>query len=135
MLPNLNKEEFVSIEAWRSSFIELLAAALFVFLGAGSVIVTGSLTGGELTVPRLLTIALAHGLAIAFLAYATANVSGGHMNPAVTIAAVMTKKISWSPGIDVRRRSVGRSDHRSAIALGHESRRSRYQLRSSCAGA
>lgn len=66
MLTNFRKEEFVSIEAWRASFIELLAAALFVFLGAGSVIVAGSLTDGELTVPRLFTIALAHGLAISF---------------------------------------------------------------------
>ena len=99
MLPNLNIEEFTSIEAWRSSFIEFLAAALFVFLGAGSVIITGSLTGGELTVPRLLTIALAHGLAIAFLVFAAANVSGGHMNPAVTFAAVVTKKISGARGM------------------------------------
>ena len=68
MLAHLRKEEFASIEAWRASFIELLAATLFVFLGAGSVIITGSLTDGELTVPRLLTIAFAHGLAIAFLA-------------------------------------------------------------------
>ena len=99
MLTNLTKEEFVSIEAWRASFIELRAAAVFVFLGAGSGIVTGSLTGGELTVPRLFTIALAHGLAIAFLAFATANVSGGHMNPAVTLAAVMTKKITGARGL------------------------------------
>lgn len=99
MLANLRKEEFASIEAWRASFIELLAATLFVFLGAGSVIITGSLTDGELTVPRLLTIAFAHGLAIAFLAFATANVSGGHMNPAVTIAAVMTKKLSGARGL------------------------------------
>ena len=94
---NLRKE-FTSIEAWRSSFIELLSAALFVFLGAGSVIITGSLTDGELTVPRLLTIAFAHGLAIAFLVFATANVSGWHMNPAVTFAAVITKKITGTRG-------------------------------------
>ena len=62
-------------------------------------IITGSLTDGELTVPRLLTIAFAHGLAIAFLAFATANVSGGHMNPAVTFAAVVTKKISGARGL------------------------------------
>ncbi len=99
MLTNLKIAEFVSIEAWRTSFIELLATALFVFLGAGSVIITGSLTDGELTVPRLLTIAFAHGLAIAFLAFATANVSGGHMNPAVTFAAVVTKKISGARGL------------------------------------
>ena len=98
-MTTLRIEEFTSIEAWRASFIEFLAAALFVFLGAGSVIVTGSLTDGELTVPRLLTIAFAHGLAIAFLAFATANVSGGHMNPAVTFAAVMTKKITGARGM------------------------------------
>ncbi|MCH7736868.1 MAG: MIP family channel protein [Chloroflexi bacterium] len=95
----LKREEFTSIEAWRSSFIEMLAAALFVFLGAGSVIITGSLTDGEMTVPRLLTIAFAHGLAITFLAFATANVSGGHMNPAVTFAAVVTRKISGARGM------------------------------------
>ena len=99
MLTNLRIQEFTSIEAWRASFIELLAAGLFVFLGAGSVVITGSFTDGELTVPRLLTKAFAHGLAIAFLAFITANVSGGHMNPAVTFAAVMTKKISGARGL------------------------------------
>ncbi|MCI0845338.1 MAG: MIP family channel protein, partial [Chloroflexi bacterium] len=88
-----------SSEAWRASFIEFLAAAVFVFLGAGSVIITGSLTGGELTVPRLFTIAFAHGLAIVFLAFATANISGGHMNPAVTFAAVVNRKISGARGL------------------------------------
>ena len=57
------------------------------------------MTDGELTVPRLFTIALAHGLAIAFLAFATANISGGHMNSAVIFAAVMTKKISGARGL------------------------------------
>ena len=62
-------------------------------------IITGSLTGGELTVPRLFTIAFAHGLAIVFLAFATANISGGHMNPAVTFAAVVNRKISGARGL------------------------------------
>ncbi|RUA28515.1 MAG: hypothetical protein DSY78_15575 [Chloroflexi bacterium] len=34
----LKIEEFTSIEAWRASFIEFLAAALFVFLGAGPLV-------------------------------------------------------------------------------------------------
>jgi len=62
------------------------------------VIITGSLTDGELTVPRLFTIAFALGLAIAFIVSATANVSGEHMNPAVTFAAVITKKITGTRG-------------------------------------
>ena len=99
MLNKLEKEEFASIEAWRATSVEFLAAAIFVFLGAGSVVITGSLTDGALTVPRLFSIALAHGLAIAFLAFATANISGGHMNPAVTVAAVLTNKMSGARGL------------------------------------
>ena len=34
-----------------------------------------------------------------FLAFATANVSGGHMNPAVTFAAVVNRKISGPRGL------------------------------------
>ena len=41
---------------------------------------------------------MAHGLAIAILVSATANISGGHINPAVSIAAVLTRKISVTRG-------------------------------------
>jgi len=86
--------EFTSLEAWSSTLAEFIATLLFVFLGAGSVVVTGGLPNGDLDPSRLVAIALAHGLAIAFLAYATANISGGHINPAVTFAAWLTRKIS-----------------------------------------
>ena len=98
-MPNIGQEEFTSVEAWRATFAEFLAVSMFVFLGAGSVVVTANLTNGELNAPRLFSIALAHGFAIAFLAYATANISGGHINPAVTFAALMTKKISAARGV------------------------------------
>ena len=97
MLEN-NRDEFRSLEAWRSSFAEFIATLLFVFLGAGSVVITGTLTGGELTAARLVTIALAHGLAISLLVFATAHISGGHINPAVTFAAVLTNKITPARG-------------------------------------
>jgi glycerol uptake facilitator-like aquaporin len=41
---------------------------------------------------RLVAIALAHGLAICFLAGATGAISGGHLNPAVTLAFVVAGK-------------------------------------------
>jgi len=44
-------------------------------------------------------IALAHGLAIAVLVAATARISGGHINPAVTFAAVITGRMKLGPGI------------------------------------
>ena len=94
-----SKREFTSREAWRSTLAEFVATLLFVFLGAGSVVVSGGLPNGDLDASRLVVIALAHGLAITLLAYATANISGGHMNPAVTFAAWVTKKISAPRGL------------------------------------
>lgn len=67
--------------------------------GGRFLVVTGAMTGGELTVPRLMIIALTHGFAIAFLTYATANLSGGHINPAVKFATWATKNISSSRAI------------------------------------
>ena len=90
--------DLLSYEAWRSTFAEFIATMLFVFVGAGSVVVTGSLTDGELTAARLIAIAMGHGLAITLLVYATANLSGGHINPAVTFAAALTRKISTTKG-------------------------------------
>ena len=81
----------------RSSAAELIATFFFVFLGAGSVVVTGNLLGG-MDPARLIAIALAHGLAIALLVSATAHLSGGHINPAVTFAAMLTKRISMAQG-------------------------------------
>ncbi|MCH9038438.1 MAG: MIP family channel protein [Chloroflexi bacterium] len=95
----LNRGELKSLEAWRTTFAEFIATLLFVFLGAGSVIITGTLTGGELTATRLVTIALAHGLAISLLVFATAHISGGHLNPAVTFAAMLTNRISAARGL------------------------------------
>ena len=91
--------EFKSLEAWRTAFAEFIATLLFVFLGAGAVVITGNLTSGELTATRLVTIALAHGLTITLLVFATAHISGGHINPAVTFAAMLTKKISAARGL------------------------------------
>lgn len=78
---------------WRAAGAEGIATLLFIFLGAGTVVVTGGLMKEGLTAARLVAIALAHGLAIALLVSATAKISGGHINPAVTIAALVTGKI------------------------------------------
>ncbi len=55
--------------------------------------------GDGLTSARLVAIALAHGLAITLLVSATANISGGHINPAVTVSALITGQISLVKGI------------------------------------
>lgn len=60
---------------------ELLGVFIFVFVGAGSIIMD-QYTGGT---AGLLGIALAHGLMLSVVISATMNISGGHINPAVTI--------------------------------------------------
>ena len=68
---------------------EFIGTFAFVFVGIGS-ICADSITGGKL---GLTGIALAHGLGIGVMASATAAISGGHLNPAVTISLWVTKKI------------------------------------------
>lgn len=84
---------------WRATVAEFIATLLFVFLGAGTVVVTGGLLKEGLTSARLVAIALAHGFAIALLVAATAKVSGGHINPAVTFGALLTGRISLPKAI------------------------------------
>lgn len=85
---------------WRAIGAEFFATLLFVFLGPGAVIASGiTAPGAQLTADKLLVIAIGHGLAIAVLVWASAHVSGGHINPAVTFAAWITGRISLVKGV------------------------------------
>lgn len=68
---------------------EFIATFALIFIGAGSIAVDHYTGGGT----GIVGIALAHGLTIAAMVAATAAVSGAHINPAVTIALFVTKKI------------------------------------------
>merc|ERR1712078_250994 len=73
----------------RGGAAEAIGVFLFVFTGCGAAISVG---GG------LYPIAFAFGLAIMVLVFATADVSGGHLNPAVTIAMAITGNLTDKPG-------------------------------------
>jgi len=91
----------LGLRTWRAVIAEFIATAIFVFLGAGSVVVIVNLVGVESSedVSALIAIALVHGLAIAALVSATATISGGHINPAVTFAAVITGRLKLGTGV------------------------------------
>jgi len=79
----------VNSQVLRPLAAEFIGVALFVFLGAGSVVANGVTTGGLGAVG----IALTHGIAMGLIVSATLSISGGHMNPAVTFALWVAKKI------------------------------------------
>lgn len=84
---------------WRAAAAEFLTVFLFVIIGPGVVVLTGLMTRGALDPSRLIAISVAHGLAIAVLASWVGGISGGHINPAVTFAMWITKRISYMNGV------------------------------------
>jgi len=80
---------------WRGAVSEFFATAIFVFIGTGAVVAAQDTLGNsQIQVPNLTLIALAHGFAIMVLIYAIGEVSGGHINPAVTWALLITNRLS-----------------------------------------
>jgi len=69
---------------------EFLGTLMFVFIGAGAVLSNDATNGGV----GLLGIAFAHGLALAVVCFTLGGISGGHVNPAVTVAQWLLRKLS-----------------------------------------
>ena len=64
---------------------ELIGTAILVFFGCGTAVITGG---------NLVATALAFGLAIVAAAYAIGDISGCHVNPAVSFAMLIRGKLS-----------------------------------------
>ncbi len=75
--------------ALRPLAAEFLGTFALVFIGTGAVVLDTA-TGGDL---GLVGIALAHALVLAVMVTALMNISGAHVNPAVTVALLIAKKI------------------------------------------
>ncbi len=74
------------MEAARKYFAECIGAFILVFIGCGTAMLVGcdSVNGSG----YILT-AFAFGLAIVVIAYGVGNISGGHVNPAVSLAVLI----------------------------------------------
>jgi MIP family channel proteins len=74
---------------------EFVGTFAFVFIGAGAAAVVGSGAG----LNGIIAVAFAHGLAIMAFAFAYGSVSGGHMNPAVTVGVLAAGAMSAGEAI------------------------------------
>jgi MIP family channel proteins len=82
----------VSIKKYLAEFIGTFA---LVFIAAGSAVVN-HITGGML---GLLGMAVATGLVVMAMVYALGNISGAHINPAVTISMFVAKRANFKDTI------------------------------------
>ncbi|PON91461.1 Tonoplast intrinsic protein [Trema orientale] len=82
-------------DAIRAAFAEFFSMLIFVFAGEGSGMAFNKLTENGATTPSgLVAAALAHAFALFVAVSVGANISGGHVNPAVTFGAFIGGNIT-----------------------------------------
>ena len=94
----------MNLNTLRKPLVELVGTFLFVLAGTASVVANAGSNGALGPVG----IAVAHGLALAIVVTATMNISGGHLNPAVTAGMLLVKRIDpKTAGLYVAAQLVG----------------------------
>ncbi len=76
------------MNAIKKYIAEFIGTFVLVLFACGAAVITGCVGSGYLTT------ALAFGLVIVAMAYSIGNISGCHINPAVSIAMLVSKKMS-----------------------------------------
>ncbi|MGF1676110.1 MAG: MIP/aquaporin family protein [Rivularia sp. (in: cyanobacteria)] len=78
---------------------EFIGTFALIFIGVSAIATNHIIKAGDVSQVDLLAIAVAHGLTIAVMVSATAAVSGGHLNPAVTFGALVGGKIDFKNAV------------------------------------
>src|SRR5436190_3064687 len=80
------------LQIMRKLFAEFLGTFALVFAGTGAIVING-VSNGAITHAG---IALTFGLIVLAMIYTFGDVSGAHLNPAVTTAFAIAKRFPWS---------------------------------------
>nr|CCI55670.1 EaTIP2,1 [Equisetum arvense] len=91
----LGRIDELGVGGLRAALAEFISTLLFVFAGVGSVMAFGKLQGGDLSSSGLAAVALTHAFALFVCVSIAANISGGHVNPAVTFGLFLGGQISF----------------------------------------
>ena len=83
------REEIKNFQFWKAVRCEFLSTLLYTFLGCGS-----SLQWDNSLPHSDIKIGLGFGLAMATMVQCVGHISGAHLNPAITVAMVITRNIS-----------------------------------------
>jgi aquaporin Z len=84
----------------RKLFAQFVGTAALVFIGVGvATLMFGFKFDGGSVAAGIVATALAFGLTLAGLAYSIGPISGCHVNPAVTMGAVLDHRLTWKEAV------------------------------------
>ena len=86
--------KFKHMENLKKYFAEMTGTMVLVLLGCGSAVFAGSVAGVVGTGVGTLGVAFAFGLAVIAMAYTIGNISGCHINPAITLGVFLSGRMN-----------------------------------------
>nr|AGV54343.1 tonoplast intrinsic protein [Phaseolus vulgaris] len=93
-------EEATNPDTLKAGLAEFISTLIFVFAGSGSGIAFNKLTdNGAATPAGLISASIAHAFGLFVAVSVGANISGGHVNPAVTFGAFIGGNITFLRGV------------------------------------